>query len=137
MFKRDLNRTPKQRADKALMNIVARLGGCGFLVYFVVQMMTVPAEEKPDPTTATIVSAVFILIAAFLIFITIKDAIVGFKTGRFKASTYEDMDLAEYMESQKDAAADEASTGEQAALEASADTDTEPDAEEDTSEDEE
>lgn len=101
MFNRDTNRTPKQRADKALMNIFARLGGCGFLVYFVVKLMTAPAEGKPDATTSTIISIIFLLVSAFIIFITIQDLVIGFKMGRFKASTYEEQDLAEYMERQK------------------------------------
>lgn len=107
MFKRDTNRTPKQRADKALMNIVARLGGCGFLIYFVVKLMTAPAEGKPDATTSTIISIVFLLVSAFIIFITIQDLVIGFKMGRFKASTYEEQDLAEYMERQNCAVSDD------------------------------
>ena len=85
----------KQRADKAKLNIVARLGGSGLLIYFVVQMMTMPAEERPDATTTTIVSVIFLLLSAFVIFLTVQDFIIGIKTGRFKASTYEEMDAAE------------------------------------------
>ncbi|NLT15032.1 MAG: hypothetical protein GXY05_11890 [Clostridiales bacterium] len=99
MFKRDTYRTPKQRADKAKLNIAARLGGSGLLIYFVVQLLTAPAEDRPDATTATIVSVIFLLVSAFVIFLTVYDLIIGIRTGRFKASTYEEMELAELIES--------------------------------------
>ncbi len=98
MFKRDLSRTPKQRAERAMLNIVARLGGCGFLIYFVVKILTIPPEEAPSQTVATIIAIAFLLVSAVLIFITVQDLVAGFKTGRFKASTYEEQDLAEYLE---------------------------------------
>lgn len=101
MFKSDVTRTPKQRAERALMNIIARLGGCGFLIYFVVKVMTAPAESKPDPTTTAIISIVFLLVSALVIFITVLDLVKGFRLGRFKASTYEEQDIAEYLEKQK------------------------------------
>lgn len=109
MFKRDTYRTPKQRADKAKMNIAARLGGCALLIYFVVQLLAVPAEEKPDATTATIVTIFFLLVSAFVIFITVHDLITGFKTGRFKASTYEEMEWAELNEAKEAAINDDGS----------------------------
>jgi hypothetical protein len=127
MFKRDINKTPAQRANKAVLNIIARLGGCGFLIYFLIQILTVPEAERPDPTTTTIIAIVFIVAAVVLIFITVMDGINGLKTGRFKASTYEELDLAEYRERQ-------AETGctceEEEQQELEARTDEQPDADE-------
>lgn len=103
MFKRNSYRTPKQRADKAMLNIVARLGGSGLLIYFVVQLLKTPAEERPDATTATIISVIFLLLSAFVIFLTVQDLIIGIRTGRFKASTYEEMEAAELARSKENA----------------------------------
>jgi hypothetical protein len=125
MFNRDTNRTPKQRADKAKMNIVARLGGCGLLIYFVVQLLTAPAESKPDATMATIVSVIFLLASAFIIFITVQDLIIGMKTGRFKASTYEEMDIAEFLDGRESTPSDAAGDA-QEAPDARAEKDNEP-----------
>lgn len=97
MFNRNADRTPKQKAEKAMMNIFVRLGGCGFLIYFVVQLFTIPKEEAPDATTAMILAVVLIVLSAGVIFMTIMDLINGLKTGRFKAETYEDAELLEYL----------------------------------------
>lgn len=98
MFNRNSNLTAAQRANKAVMNIVARLGGCGLLVYFIYKVLTVPPEERPDPTVTTIIAIAFVVVGIVLLFMTISDLVSGLKTGRFKASTYEEADLAEYLE---------------------------------------
>jgi hypothetical protein len=106
MFRRNTNLTPAQRANKAMMNIIARLGGCGLLIYFVVKMLTVPPKERPDPTATLIIGIIFVLAAAVLLFMTVQDLWISYKTGRYKASTYEDQDLAEYLEGRETGSSD-------------------------------
>lgn len=125
MFNRDIQSTPQQRARKALLNIIARLGGCGFLIYFVVKILTIPEEAKPDATTATIISIIFLLVSAAVIFMSVLDLLRGLKDGRFKASTYEAMDLAEYLEGHDTESSASTSEAEQQAIDAQKDEDTE------------
>lgn len=106
MFNRNASRTPKQKSEKAVMNIIVRLGGCAFLVYFVVQLLSLPKEEKPDATTATILAVVLLVLSAGVIVMTIIDLLNGLKDGRFKTATYEEADIAEYLAKKEAAAAD-------------------------------
>lgn len=105
MFNRNADRTPKQKAEKAVMNILVRLAGCGLLIYFVVQLLTLPKEEAPDATTALILAIVLIVLSVGVIFMTVLDLINGLKNGRFKTETYEDAEILEYMARQEEAAA--------------------------------
>lgn len=102
MFNRNVHRTPKQKAEKAVMNIIARLAGCGFLVYFVVKLINTPAEDRPDASTVTIITTILIVLAVFVIGITVLDFLRALKTGRFKTSTYDDEDLAEYLKNREE-----------------------------------
>lgn len=97
MFNRNEHRTPSQRAQKAIMNIIARLAGCAFLIYFVVKLLMTPTEETPGTTTATIMAIVLLVLAAVVIGMTVFDLMRGLKSNRFSASTYEEQDLAEYL----------------------------------------
>jgi hypothetical protein len=135
MFNRDAQRTPQQRAQKALLNIIARLGGCGFLIYFVVKILTIPEEAKPDATTATIIGIVFVLLSAAAISITVRELLFGLKDGRFKASTYETADLAEYLDGRETASSSNTSEAGKPELDAQKDEDTAPVSEEKESED--
>lgn len=97
MFKRNKERTPKQKAEKAQLNIFARLAGCGFLIYYTVQILKTPKDDIPG-TTAVVIAIVFMVLAAFVIGMTIVDLVRGVQTGRYKASTYEDEELIDYLE---------------------------------------
>jgi hypothetical protein len=98
MFKRNVHRTPRQKAERAQMNVFARLAGCGFLVYYVVKLIQTPKEETPGTAIATIVLIVLFVLGTAIIAITLLDFIRGIKSGHYKASTYEEEDLAEYLE---------------------------------------
>jgi hypothetical protein len=126
MFSSDVQRTPQQRAQKALLNIIARLGGCGFLIYFVVKILTIPEEAKPDATTATIIGIVFVLVSAVVIFMSVRDLLRGLKDGRFKATTYEAADLAEYLDGRETASSSNTSEAGKPVLDAQKDEDTSP-----------
>lgn len=90
MFKRDFERTPQEKARRAQFSILARLGGCGYLVYIIVQVLRDP---KSIPSTAALVFAYVLLAAAFVVIgITVYDLIHGLKHGRFNPATYEDFE---------------------------------------------
>ena len=91
MFKRDFERTPQEKARRAQFSILARLGGCGYLVYIIVQLLRDP---KSSPSTAATIFAYILLAAAVVVIgITIYDLIHGLKHGRFNAATYEDAEF--------------------------------------------
>ena len=90
MFKKDFERTPQERARRAQFSIIARLGGCGYLIYIMVQLLQTPAESR---TTLMVVLAVILLAAsAAVIVLTVYDLIRALKTGRFNPAMYEDME---------------------------------------------
>lgn len=94
MFKRNnVHRTPKQKAEKAALNVLARLAGCAFLVYYVVQLLT--AADAPKTPVAIIIGIVFVIAAAVVIVINVLDFFRGWKEGRFKAETYAEDELPE------------------------------------------
>jgi hypothetical protein len=84
MFNRNTYRSPAQRANKAMLNILARLGGCGFLIYYVIKILTIPEEARPNPTMTIIIGIAFILVAAFLVVITVMGRHKRHKDGPFQ-----------------------------------------------------
>lgn len=95
MFRRDIERTPKQKAERAMMNIFARLAGCAFLIYFLVQLLTMPEADRPGEGTTIIISTILVVLAIAVILMTVIDLISGIKKGRFKAATYEEAGLSD------------------------------------------
>jgi hypothetical protein len=88
MFKKDFERTPQEKARRAQFSILARLGGCGYLVYIMVQLLQTPKEEQ---TTLMVVLAIVLLAASVLVIVfTIYDLFRALKTGRFNPAYYED-----------------------------------------------
>jgi hypothetical protein len=96
MFGNNRERTPAQKAQRAQLGIVARLAGCGYLIYIMVKMLQTPSETM-SRTVVIIIAAVMLTLSAFVIVITIREFILGLKTGRYKAATYEEEDLNEYL----------------------------------------
>lgn len=132
MFKRNMNRSPKQKAEKAQMNLIARLAGCGLLIYYVVKLLSSP--DAPRTPIAILIGIVFIAAAAFVIVINIRDFIIGWKQGRYKQSTYEEEDLAEYLETREPDEEGCTSEDEQPELDAHEETGIAPDADKKDSE---
>jgi hypothetical protein len=93
MFRRsDIQRTPKELAERAIMRTFARLGACGLLIYFVVKFLMQTRSEEPGTSAPVIIAVVFVVLAAVVIVFTIIDLISSFKSGAFKASTYGEAD---------------------------------------------
>lgn len=89
MFKKDRQRTPQEKAQRAKMSIFARLAGCAYLIYILVQMLQTPREQMPGTSWPIIVAIVLIVLAAGVVALTIWDLFRGLKLGIFKAETYE------------------------------------------------
>lgn len=96
MFGSNKNRTPKQKAERAQLGIVARLAGCGYLIYIMVKILRTPSDTTP-PVFKTVIAIVMLVLSIFVIILTLKEFVRGLKIGRYKASTYEEEDLQEYL----------------------------------------
>lgn len=90
MFKKDYERSPQEKAQRAKMSVIARLGGCAYLIYIMVQLLKTPANEVPKSSWITVVAIVMLVLSAGVIIITLMDLFRALKTGRFDAATYED-----------------------------------------------
>jgi hypothetical protein len=90
MFKKDYQRTPQEKAQRAKMSVFARLAGCAYLAYVIVQMLKTPREEMPGTTGPIIVAIILIVLGAGVVALTVWDLIRGLKMGIFKAETYEE-----------------------------------------------
>jgi FtsH-binding integral membrane protein len=102
MFKRnDIERTPKEQAERALMRTIARLGACGLLIYFVIKFLATTPQE-PGSSSPVIIAIVFLALSAVVIVITIIDLINNIKAGAYNASTYESAEIAAFMANKKD-----------------------------------
>jgi hypothetical protein len=89
MFKKDYQRTHQEKAQRAKMSIFARMAGCAYLAYVIVQMLKTPREEMPGTSWPIIVAIVLIVLAAGVVALTVWDLIRRLKMGIFKAETYE------------------------------------------------
>ena len=84
-------KTSKQKAQKAQLNILARLLGSGYLLYIIYQMVTTPYEEDGmNPTLKIIVVAFFLCAAITIITFTIIELVRNFKAGVYKEESYDD-----------------------------------------------
>lgn len=84
-------RTSQQKAQRAQVGIAARLIGCGYLVYIVIQMFqAAPEEDSMSMNVKIAIAVVFIAAAAALAVITLLEFFRNFKSGYYKADAYTD-----------------------------------------------
>ena len=84
-------KTSKQKAQKAQLNILARLLGSGYLLYIIYQMVTTPYEEDGmNPTLKIVVVTFFLCAAITLIVFTVIELVRNYKAGVYKEASYED-----------------------------------------------
>lgn len=84
-------KTSQQKAQKAQMGILARLIGCGYLIYVVVKLLGTSSEDDTMSPTIKLVIAIFFLIAAaFVIFITVQEFIRNWRSGFYRTTSYTD-----------------------------------------------
>ena len=84
-------KTSQQKAQRAQIGIAARIIGCGYLVYIVVQMFKIaPEDESMSMNVKIAIAVVFIAAAAVLAVITLLEFYRNFRGGFYKAETYSD-----------------------------------------------
>ena len=91
-LRKNFQRTPQEKAQRAKMSIFARLAGCAYLIYIIYQLLTTPQQGTMDTKTTTIISIVLMVLTVGVIAITVYDFFRGLKSGLFNAATYEDAD---------------------------------------------
>ncbi|SHH65273.1 hypothetical protein SAMN02745823_00632 [Sporobacter termitidis DSM 10068] len=90
MFKKDYERTPQEKAQRAKLSVFARLGGCAYLIYILVQLLKTPPAEIPDSPWTVAIAVVLMVLAGVVIVITILELIRSLKAGLFNAEAYEE-----------------------------------------------
>lgn len=84
-------RTSQQKAQRAQIGIAARVIGCGYLIYIVVEMFkTAPEEDSMNQNLKYAIAVVFIAAAAVIIVITLLELFRNLKGGFYKADAYSD-----------------------------------------------
>lgn len=82
-------RTAKEQANRAQMNVFARLGGCVFLIYFVVQLLGMSEEDGgPSATLKIIIAIVFIGATVAIAAVTGVDFYRSYKAGVYDERSY-------------------------------------------------
>jgi cytochrome c oxidase subunit IV len=90
MFKRKPKmRTSAEKARRSQMNIFVRLCGCAYLIYIIVQLVRDDSSGLSSRLRYT-VAAVFILLAAGIVVVTLVDFVRNLKAGAYKAASYTD-----------------------------------------------
>jgi hypothetical protein len=82
-------RTSAEKARRSQMNIFVRLCGCAYLGYIIVQLARDKSGDMSDGLRYGVV-ALFVLLAAAIVAVTVVDFIRNFKAGAYKASSYTD-----------------------------------------------
>lgn len=90
MFKKNTERTPQERAQRAKFSVLARLGACAYLIYIMYQLLFPPQGTEPPSQIMTIIIVVMIVLSAVVILMTLNELYRGLKAGRYNAATYED-----------------------------------------------
>ncbi len=87
--------TPSEKARKATLGIIARLGACAYLAYIIVKMgkLTSAGESGMSPTLSIVIIVVLGLGALFLIALTLKDFAMGIKNQDYSMQKYAAEDL--------------------------------------------
>jgi hypothetical protein len=89
-FKKDKNRTPREKAQKAKLGITARLCGCAYLIYVAVKLikMTASGQTGINPNVAYTIAGIIILFGAIIIFLTVAEFVSRAKNGNYKTINY-------------------------------------------------
>ncbi len=89
-FKKDKDRTPGEKAQKAQLRVAARLLACGYLIYIAVDLIkqTVRGEAPVKEPLAYLLAAVVLVPAAVIIILTVAEFVRDYKAGRLKKITF-------------------------------------------------
>ena len=87
-------RTAQQKAQRAQTRIFIRFACCAYLIYFVIIPLLKPAVEEDgmSPALRTGAAIAFIAVTAFVIIITLRELVINWRAGLYKAGAYKDDD---------------------------------------------
>ena len=87
---RKREKTAREKANKAQMGIFARLIGCGYLIYLMVNLINSPSDgsDGMSPTTKTVIAVVMLTISVVIVAFTLFEFVRNLKAGYYKESTY-------------------------------------------------
>ena len=88
-------KTPKEKASKAQMNIGVRLFGCAYLLYIVYTLILSAINKSSgiSPTLAIIIAAVTLILALSVITLTVIEFVRGLKVGVYSEKAYIEADV--------------------------------------------
>lgn len=85
-------RTAQQKAQRTQMRIIVRLACCVYLVFYVIVPMLKPQAEENTMNPVLRISIVAAFIAAVILIgvLTVREVIINWKAGLYKAAAYKD-----------------------------------------------
>ena len=90
-FKKDKDRTPREKAQKAKLGITARLLGCAYLIYIAVKLIKMTAAGEAtgvNPNVAYVIACIIIIFGAVIICLTVAEFLRRVKGGEYKTINY-------------------------------------------------
>lgn len=90
MAKKEKEYSPSDKARQFTLGSIARIGACAYLVYIIVSLLKGAAAGEidiPRPVLIIII-AVFAVVGAFLIYVTVKEVIRGVKNKEYSMHKY-------------------------------------------------
>ena len=90
MSRKNKEYTPSDKARQFTLGSIARLGACAYLIYVVVTLIKGSiAGDAPMPLPVLIIIiALFAVVGAYLIFVTVKEVIRGVKNKEYSMHKY-------------------------------------------------
>jgi hypothetical protein len=82
-------RTSAEKARRSQLNVFARLAGCAYLIYIIVQLLGDEFDGLSHTARITI-SVVFIVLTAAVVTVTVMDFIKNLMSGAYKEGFYPD-----------------------------------------------
>jgi len=91
-FRKEENQSPREKARTATMGIVARLGGCAYLIYIMMKLIRSArsGESGMSPTTAYVIVGVMLAATLVVLLLTISDFMRGMREHQFDSQRYYD-----------------------------------------------
>lgn len=90
MAKKEKEYSPSDKARQFTLGSIARVGACAYLVYIIVSLVkgaAVGEIDIPRPVLIIII-AIFAVVGAFLIYVTVKEVIRGVKNKEYSMHKY-------------------------------------------------
>ena len=85
-------RTAQQKAQRTQMRVLARVACCAYIVFYVVvPMLKEPAgDDSMQPAMRVGIAVAFIVAVAVIAAFTVREIVLNWKAGFFKAEAYTD-----------------------------------------------